>query len=738
MAAVALIRRAAGARAMRRRDRRRQHGRPLLMFPIRIALVGVMGVALALLAGRAFDQIVPGLLLPPVVIAFAAAILRRLRAVVRIVVAGALVLLTTALAGVVEGGGGGGFLDDAAAGPRRLFTTEWPSPLDRGVIVALALFVALITAVAADLAGRPSMHLAPLAAIALGFAGVLAVAAPVHASWWALLVMGVAAALFVFARPGDDPRTRVRLLLAERSLAATVVGLVTAGIVTSSAIAWNDRVDPRRDVEAELSIALLEPIEQVTALRRVDPPIDLFSITDRSTVVGPSLPIRWRTAALDQYDGQRWLPAVTLRPIGERLGRTDEAPTGPAPPIRYEVEVLTDDIDLVPLPGEPHAVDVADDTVIETDRDRTVVRLSETPQPGLVIDVTADLAPVADAGTSVATLQVDAIADGFTNLAEELDGDGTVVERLRSIESAMRGEGWRLNRNAAGPGLQLKLIDIFVNETRTGTPEQFVTAFVLLARSIGVDARVATGFVVQPDELASPLVLRSTDAAVWPEVNLGELGWLAFDPVPARETTEPEADTPPPSEQSPAAAQPPAPEPPERDTEPEAPVDIPIEDDAEWGTVQVWAARVAVGSGVVLLPLLGVIGTIVLLKARRRRRRLAAPDPARRIVGAWANATDSLVDAGLTIGPSWTDDHIAEQATTIAPAVPHDMRRLAYAATAMTFGATERSAALVDDAVTTSRSVDQAIRADLTLLQRMRWRLSTRSLRKRTRSPVDA
>ena len=56
-------------------------------------------------------------------------------------------------------------------------------------------------------------------------------------------------------------------------------------------------------------------------------------------------------------------------------------------------------------------------------------------------------------------------------------------------------------RSASGSGQQLALIQRFVETTNRGTEEQFVTAFVLLARSLGVDARVATGFVVPPDEL---------------------------------------------------------------------------------------------------------------------------------------------------------------------------------------------------------------------------------------------
>ncbi len=87
-----------------------------------------------------------------------------------------------------------------------------------------------------------------------------------------------------------------------------------------------------------------------------------------------------------------------------------------------------------------------------------------------------------------------------------------------------------------------------------------------------------------------------------------------------------------------------------------------------------------------------------------------------RISGAWANTTDSLVDAGLAIAPAWTNERIAEQGTAIAPTVPHEMQRLATTATAITFGHADESWDRVDDAVAAWRAVDGSILADRTLL----------------------
>ena len=91
-----------------------------------------------------------------------------------------------------------------------------------------------------------------------------------------------------------------------------------------------------------------------------------------------------------------------------------------------------------------------------------------------------------------------------------------------------------LDSRVQGGGLQLALIDRFLRDTQRGTAEQFATAFVLLARSLGIEARVATGFVAPESAEATQatrpgdvLELSSADAAVWPEVQLGDGRWLA-------------------------------------------------------------------------------------------------------------------------------------------------------------------------------------------------------------------
>ena len=235
----------------------------------------------------------------------------------------------------------------------------------------------------------------------------------------------------------------------------------------------------------------------------------------------------------------------------------------------------------------------------------------------------------------------------------------------------------------------------------------------------------------------APLVLSSADARVWPEVQLNDGSWIAYDPVPADEADDGVPPPPEPQIQTPAAPQPPIAPPPESDSENQD--EDEVVDTATEGalsTVLTWMIRGSVALTVVVLPVLIAAGLIVGAKYRRRRRRLRAHDPADRIRGAWASATDALVDAGLVIERSNTDFEIASIGTPFAPDASAELRRLATMSSSATFGTPRYPDLLAEESLRCLGSIEQAVESVRTRWQRLRWRLSLRSLRSTTRSPV--
>ncbi len=79
-------------------------------------------------------------------------------------------------------------------------------------------------------------------------------------------------------------------------------------------------------------------------------------------------------------------------------------------------------------------------------------------------------------------------------------------------------------------------VEQFLFDDRRGFCEQFATAFVIMARTLGYPARVATGYLPgEYDALSGGYVVRAADAHSWAEVSFAEHGWVPFDPTPLAE-----------------------------------------------------------------------------------------------------------------------------------------------------------------------------------------------------------
>ncbi len=86
-------------------------------------------------------------------------------------------------------------------------------------------------------------------------------------------------------------------------------------------------------------------------------------------------------------------------------------------------------------------------------------------------------------------------------------------------------------------------LDDFLFESKTGYCVQFAGAFTVLARSIGIPARLALGYT--PGKLTEDGYFSVTgkNAHAWPEVRLSDNRWVAFEPTPGRGNPDNEAIT---------------------------------------------------------------------------------------------------------------------------------------------------------------------------------------------------
>jgi len=614
-----------------------------------------------------------------------------------------------------SGGTAKSFTRGLLDGPHQILTTAWPSPRFPTILVAIGALVYLATAIAAELAMRRRWRALPIIPMVVAMAALIAVGAPDGPQWQPLLCAVVSAFLLLWIGLDDrvaSIRSGVPVALSA-GLAAAVVSVVIGVAVT-------DRADPRHAEDVNSQLSLVDPLADVYSQQNVSPPVDVYTVQSNSLAKMHL----WRTAAVDVYNGESWSVSGRLIPVGNRL----DLPTGAQQAV---VKVSTDRVDtgVWAVPGRV----LRSTSPVEAGRERRVISIIGDERPAQTVFTVEPLPPFdpATAGTLPAVQPTD-IESSYQTLANQFAPGGTRAEQVAALAKKLHDD-YHLNPDAAG-GVQQSRVDAFLRgSSRIGNEEQFLTGFVLLARSIGVDARIATGY--QLDATGPEETLTTGNAMAWPEVRVAS-GWTSIDtllPEPTGETPKggqtAQPDTPP--------AEQPLDPPKAEQTDPSKPVEAPPspEVDSGWSELGVWALRGGVFTGLLLWPLV-VFALVVTWKKLRRRKGLKAPDPARRVSTAWTLATDALVDAGASLQTSHTNAELVEAGIKTQPSAGPPLGRLQRHADAVTFATAECDQKRAADAVDQLKLVESSIRNSSSRWWRWKWWLSTRSLRRRTQSPL--
>ena len=113
---------------------------------------------------------------------------------------------------------------------------------------------------------------------------------------------------------------------------------------------------------------------------------------------------------------------------------------------------------------------------------------------------------------------------------EGAEGD---MEKLKRIEEALSGFEYTLTPGDLPEDIddEAKFLDRLLFETGEGYCTYYATAFVIMARSIGIPARFVQGFRV-PMSSSQTVSVMSSMAHAWPEAYIKGVGWIAFEPTP--------------------------------------------------------------------------------------------------------------------------------------------------------------------------------------------------------------
>ncbi|MGY1804664.1 transglutaminaseTgpA domain-containing protein [Blastococcus sp. SYSU D00922] len=554
-----------------------------------------------------------------------------------------------------------------------------------GLLALTAVFVGL-TAVLVDLvtvAGRQAtlaglgllvLYCVPVATVT-GTIGLVAVAAP--AAGLALLMWTdqrrrLAAAGRTTRRTGPTGG----LAALRIGVAALATGLVLGSFVP--VLAEGSLATGLGGGAGGATGTSLDPVATMSGQLTLPEPIDLLRLD--ASVADPGY---LRAVAIDEYDNEAGWTLSNLR--GEE-SIADEGELAPLPgrqssrTVRADISVLQHDDRFLPTLFSPQSVELAGggDEGWRFDPETGTVYGRDVTSGGLTYSVTAsEPRPTQAQLTGAAQLPPDdPVQQQFTALplldpavtdvvAAVTAGAGTPYERVRAILEFLtdRGNGFVYSLSTEPGTSGDDLVDFL--RLRRGYCEQYAGAMAVMARAVGVPARVALGYTPGTEQSDGSRLITSDDAHAWVEVYFEDLGWVPFDPTPIardRAVDLPWAPRAGEEEQPDSQAEVPVP------TAPSQPVPTTQRDRAAEGApgggsggsddgllwpVARWAGLALLAAGVVAAP----AGVRVL----QRRRRVATGTAG----SLWDELTATALDGGLGLQPAWTPRQVARELGTV-------------------------------------------------------------------------
>lgn len=610
---------------------------------------------------------------------------------------------------VLHGAGVGEFVDGFVHGPAQILTVAPPLVSPRSLLVAPVALVWLAGGLAGECLGRRWHTLLPHAGFLVAFG--LAYAATARAGGFGagrevllaaglvlVLLLSRVAQLAVTApdASADAGEGTARAVLRPLGVGAatSLAAVLVAALVAQAGAFGSSSAEVQRRPAVDLAQPL-SPVAFVASLRPADPTdpgTPVFSVRTAAPSSG-----YFAFASVDAYDGAGWSFTRTFRPSGGMLPGASGAAVAGSVVQHYRIA----DGPLAGAPwlplldrarevgGVPVNVDAGSGMLVPARAlrpgDEYTVR---SVQPRALFPALAPTA-VPDTTTSVQDVQVppivrDKVARLVAVLSDELGVPSTpALPFLQALQQRLRdaysltgapepstspsgspsgspstspsvspaptaAEGGR----RAGSAAFADVLASIGGAAHTGTPEQYATFVALIARQLGVPARVVAGFRVQPADGTAELApgeytVTTAEAWTWVQVPIAQAGWVVLDAAPGRYAG-------PRPRQSVGASASPLPTP----TPSANPLRRADGGHAVAGPSDVPSSHRDTRALVITVLALGVLLILALLVAlalrkpvrMHRRRRAAAPRA--RVLGAWQEGLDVLTEAGLSgLGP---------------------------------------------------------------------------------------
>jgi len=82
-----------------------------------------------------------------------------------------------------------------------------------------------------------------------------------------------------------------------------------------------------------------------------------------------------------------------------------------------------------------------------------------------------------------------------------------------------------------------RIAALLSTDQMVGDDEQYAVAMALMARQLGIPARVVMGFYPANAKATGTVSITGDDVHAWVEVDFAGAGWVSFDPTPPKNQT---------------------------------------------------------------------------------------------------------------------------------------------------------------------------------------------------------
>lgn len=418
---------------------------------------------------------------------------------------------------------------------------------------------------------RPGLALAPL-----GMAVTVAAAADRGWDGWLYTFLSVGTILWTYgtyqrwehhwlrSRTDYSPEIGLDVVLSGTVLASLVI---TTAFLAASGLPWAGTVlrrplaGPTRRVSTTLDrlfAGVRRPLLEADQWRRADfsdlplsrvlagPPElrddPVLKVTVTALEEASVSPMYWRGLTYDEYTGRGWANS------GSKTVRRPPQPIQVAhlgPELTQQVRMLVDADPVRYAVAQPTRVDVGATWVTRDGsdlvgwyadaREYTVV---SRPTMASVDELRAASSDYPDwVVERYLQLPIDLPQRVRERAQHTVGGATTAYDRAAAIEAAMRAISYSLE--VGPPPADRDVVDYFLFDMDAGYCDYFATTMAVLARAVGVPARVATGYWTGTyDPELGFYVVTGLDAHAWVEVYFPDIGWVPFEPTPARPVVE--------------------------------------------------------------------------------------------------------------------------------------------------------------------------------------------------------